>query len=198
MKIKCICGTCKKTFYEKPARIKDGRGKFCSKKCYVKWQTGREKFPRKERFMKYVKKSGKCWLWTGYRMPNGYALFGIGERKHPMRLAHRCSYTMFIGPIPKDKLVLHKCDIRHCVKPKHLWIGTQQDNMDDMNRKGRRVRKGSKGEEHPRAKLTESDIFKIREMYIPRKFSLIKVAKLFGINHTHVHRIVHGISWKHI
>lgn len=87
------------------------------------------------RFWRKVGKTEGCWLWTGSRSPyygNFYPDHGTCVH------AHRYSWELAYGPIPPDMQVLHKCDVRHCVRPDHLFLGTQQDNMDDMAAKGRR------------------------------------------------------------
>ena len=73
-----------------------------------------------------------CWLWNGHKDADGYGL-----AFHAKRLAHRVSYEEFVSPIPKGLNVLHRCDVRCCVNPEHLFLGTQQDNMKDMYSKGR-------------------------------------------------------------
>ena len=73
-----------------------------------------------------------CWLWQGSKDADGY-----GRAFHAKRLAHRVSYEEFIGPIPEGLSALHRCDVRCCVNPEHLFLGTQQDNMKDMYIKGR-------------------------------------------------------------
>lgn len=87
-----------------------------------------------ERFWEKVDKSGDCWLWTGYRMPNGYGHFGRGGRAG-MMLAHRFAWEISHGPIPEGMVIRHTCDIRHCVR--HLEIGTQDENVADMMARGR-------------------------------------------------------------
>lgn len=80
-----------------------------------------------------------CWLWIGCCGPKGHGYFGINRS---MVSAHRISYAIHVGPIPKGEgyhgtCVLHKCDVACCVNPSHLWLGTVDDNNKDRERKGR-------------------------------------------------------------
>ncbi len=75
-----------------------------------------------------------CWLWTGYLLPNGYARISFDGRSHG---AHRASWLAFRGPISDGLCVCHKCDVRSCVNPDHLWLGTKGDNNRDAFQKGR-------------------------------------------------------------
>lgn len=81
-----------------------------------------------------------CWLWT-YRINEwGYGFFSTGSDKTKTRkkfYAHRYSYELFKGPIPKGLLVCHSCDTPACVNPDHLWVGTDADNNKDCTSKGR-------------------------------------------------------------
>ena len=83
-----------------------------------------------------------CWLWIKQTSKKGYGQIQEGLRRHIA--AHRLSYEMHIGEIPKDMLVCHRCDVRCCVNPQHLFIGTPQDNTDDMHRKNRWVKPWSR------------------------------------------------------
>ena len=75
-----------------------------------------------------------CWVWTGaLTEPTGYGVFPFG----PEKLAHRLSWRIHRGPIPPGWVICHRCDNRPCVRPKHLFLGTYEDNMRDMVAKGR-------------------------------------------------------------
>jgi hypothetical protein len=98
-----------------------------------------------ERFWKYVDKDGpvpehvpylgQCWLWTAGRDKGGYGKFTVDGG---YIRAHRFSYEMVHGPVPDDKpQVLHRCDNPSCVRPSHLWAGTNEDNTADKENKGR-------------------------------------------------------------
>ena len=83
-----------------------------------------------------TRQPGGCWIWDlKGRTKDGYA-FGTWPPKK-RRTAHRISYEAHIGPIPEGMMVLHKCDVRDCVNPEHLFLGTQIDNVHDMMDKGR-------------------------------------------------------------
>ena len=90
------------------------------------------------RFWSKVQPTEGCWLWTGARSTEGYGYIGVGPRRnHKDVLAHRLMWELTYGPIPNGLWVLHRCDTPSCVRPDHLFLGTHQDNMDDMKRKGR-------------------------------------------------------------
>lgn len=82
-----------------------------------------------------------CILWTGRKNHHNY---GLITKKHVPKLVHRLMWESVNGPIPKGIFVLHKCDVRHCINPDHLFLGTHQDNMNDMKAKGR-SRNGNSG-----------------------------------------------------
>lgn len=88
---------------------------------------------------KYKVAESGCWEWQAFIGENGYGMFRIGHRMVP---AQRASYIIFNGDIPNRYiLVCHHCDNPKCVNPNHLFLGTHQDNMDDMIKKGRNVKR---------------------------------------------------------
>ena len=89
-----------------------------------------------DRFWNKVQKGNKnsCWNWLGAKNPKGYGLLGI---QYPERRSHRFSWYLHNGKIPKKLFVLHSCDNPSCVNPNHLFLGTAQDNTNDMIKKGR-------------------------------------------------------------
>jgi hypothetical protein len=97
----------------------------------------------RRRFFEKVKKTKKCWLWTGHKDPNGYGRIAMGREL--LEKSHRMSYMIHKGPIPKGLVVMHICDNPPCVNPDHLQIGTNADNLNDSYKKGRhKMRAGGK------------------------------------------------------
>lgn len=87
-----------------------------------------------------------CWIWTLAKDKDGY---GVAHKGRGNFRAHRISYETFIGPIPEGFSVCHHCDNPPCCNPAHLFLGTNQDNMDDMVAKGRKPRKSHCPKGHP-------------------------------------------------
>lgn len=119
-----------------------------------------------QRFWVKVQKSRGCWIWIGAKGGSraGYGVIGRGRRGQGLVYAHRASWELHKGQIPDGLEVLHKCDNPACVKPKHLFLGTQTDNMRDCAAKGRVVYKVQRrpGELNPMAKLTTEQVLLIR------------------------------------
>jgi hypothetical protein len=87
-----------------------------------------------------INKNG-CWIWTGKVQSKGYGELSTGSWKTSNRVvyrAHRLSYLIHVGDIPEGMHVCHTCDVRLCVNPDHLWVGTNHDNVLDCHAKGRR------------------------------------------------------------
>ena len=88
-----------------------------------------------KRFWDKVEKTRTCWIWKASLDGKGYGQFVLGAGR--IIRAHRYSMTLLHGEFPSTVFVLHKCDNKKCVRPSHLFLGTQLDNMRDMSKKGR-------------------------------------------------------------
>lgn len=140
-----------------------------------------------ERFKEKTKPDlSGCILWTAAVHDMGYGTFGFRGRPQG---AHRVSWILNFGEIPKNLWVLHKCDVRLCVNPDHLFLGTPKQNTKDMFEKGR----AAVGERHGRSKIKKTDVDKIKILLLNN--SGRKVAKIFGISESHVSSIKHGRKW---
>jgi hypothetical protein len=98
---------------------------------------------------------------------------------------------MHNGPIPQGLLVCHHCDVRNCVRPDHLFLGTHADNLRDAYSKGRRQQMFLACERNPNAKLTEDSVNYIRSS--PK--SLRQLAKELGVAHSEIHKIRRNVRW---
>lgn len=128
-----------------------------------------------------------CWLWTASKSRLGYGYFRWpGHTK----IAPRVAYELVFGPFPKHLTVCHRCDNPACVRPQHLFLGTQQDNLADMKRKQRHAF----GERIASSKLTEADVRAIKVSTGPHR----DIAKQYGIHEDHVGRLKAGRRWAHI
>lgn len=149
-----------------------------------------------KRFWKNVVKSKSCWIWIGSvnSHPNkggyGYMTFG----GHKKLKAHRLSWELHNGKIPKGICVLHSCDNRKCVKPSHLFLGTQADNMADRLKKGHYP----VGEKHPSSKFTESQVREIIRLYRSVGLTAKIVGKMFSTSEAYIWNLVNGYCWKHL
>jgi predicted XRE-type DNA-binding protein len=131
-----------------------------------------------------------CWLWTGYIRENGYGIVGIKGKEYK---AHRVSYFIEHGRIDNDRLVLHRCDVRACVNPSHLFLGTPKDNSQDAVKKGRNTK--LYGEQNGKAKLTRAAVLAIRRICKRGGVYQKTVAKQFGVSEATVSYVVNGGRW---
>jgi hypothetical protein len=109
------------------------------------------------------------------------------------RLAHRISYELFVGKIPDGLLCLHRCDVRPCVEPSHLFLGSAQDNSNDMVMKGRHVT--PIGEMHGRVILTEREASEIKFLVLEGHLSQHEIAEMYSVSRGAVTNIKQGRTW---
>lgn len=147
-----------------------------------------EKFIR--RFWKKINKTDGCWLWSGAISAHGY---GYIKQHGQARLAHRVSWEMEGGPIPNGLFVCHRCDVRNCVNPKHLFLGTHDDNMQDASEKGR----WACGEKQWMSKLTAAQVVEIRRLR-SNGIKLKVIAEEFGVSTPTICQIINRKLWAHI
>ena len=145
----------------------------------------------KQRLFNKTNKTIDCWNWSGGTNKGGYGLFSI---KHKMFLVHRISFKLFIGEIPEKMQVNHTCDNTLCINPKHLWLGTQKDNMDDKKKKGRAIY--AQGEDVNTAKLKVFEVRKIRDLYSTNKFTYLELSKKFSVSESNIGMIIRNKIWK--
>jgi len=146
-----------------------------------------------EAFWFKVTKTKGCWNWIASTCGNRFKIgkgYGHFRFKNKVYSAHRFSYQLHKGSIPEKTDVLHSCDNTKCVNPSHLWLGTAQDNVNDMIKKGRDNFMGH-------ARLSEKDVIDIR---IRKKMGekSMKLAREYGINYKHIWQIVNFKRWRHI
>ena len=126
-----------------------------------------------------------CWIWKGARNSGGYGHLTISG---VTRTANRVSWEEHEGPIPEGLYVLHRCDNRACINPKHLFLGTAKDNTQDAISKGRL---NKVGEAHHNNKLTAAQVAAIRTS----SKSYAEIAEEFRISKSHVSSIRNFQRW---
>ncbi len=151
------------------------------------------KLTRREKFLAKVcpDVASGCWLWQGLLRPDGY---GNAHFERKRQGAHRVAWKLFRGEIGPGLVVCHKCDVRACVNPEHLFLGTIADNVEDMNQKGRSPR----GEKQGLAKLTADQVSRIKVMLAEDRLYIIEIALEFGVSPTAIHAIKIGKTWRHV
>ena len=213
------CKACDKNF-----SVYDSRppAKYCSVVCkiadYKKWHAVTLKtyiHPKKEKIIKkrfkwietdrteqldhlkkifersVIKQDG-CWDWNGGNHSQGYIPMKDGKK---FTWAHRISWIINFGEIKDGLWVLHKCDNKRCTNPEHLFLGTCQDNIDDMDNKGRR--NTPKGINHINAKLTDEKVKKIKEL-LNLGVTVARICKDYNMSNGAIDAIKYGKTWKHV
>ena len=158
------------------------------------------------RFLSKCDASGDCWQWSGSVTEKGYGRFSYNGKAER---AHRVSWLLHFGPIPRGMLVCHRCDNPGCVNPAHLFLGDAAANTADMDAKGRRVNaplSGSshyahqdpdrvvRGEQSGAAKLSVQDVLAIRAAQGRQQ----DIADRFGVTQAAVSSIRLRKTWAHV
>lgn len=133
-----------------------------------------------------------CWIWMKAFNPGGYGVIRDAKRTHP---AHRRAYeTAFNCSVLKGIDVCHRCDVRLCVNPDHLFLGTRTDNMLDAARKGRIKTPNLAGEDSPNSRLTKQEVLAIRLDRRPHR----ELARVYKVNRGTITCIRKRKTWRNI
>ena len=156
-----------------------------------------------ERFMAKVRKGPEmaCWLWVGARSTAGYGHFMLNSR---VEKAHRVAYVLFVGKIAdvadidcRGTCVIHSCDVRLCVNPDHLRLGSHRENMQDKRIRNRIVSNPLLGEKHQNSKLTAAQVISIRQ----RGSAGVPCGSLaleMGVHRATIGDVLSGRTWNHL
>ena len=133
-----------------------------------------------------------CWDWTAHQ---GFWGYGVIWAAGTMQKAHRVSWAIHNGAIRPGTCVLHHCDNPPCTRPDHLYLGSLQDNMDDMVRRGRG--NAPRGENNKSAKLTEAQV-RLICAELKTGVSQPSIAARYNISTFQINAIKNGHAWRHI
>jgi hypothetical protein len=139
-----------------------------------------------ERFWNKVRMQEDCWLWVA-STSTGYGDFYY--RGRDVR-AHRFSYELVHGPIPKGKLLCHTCDNTLCVNPSHMYVGDHRTNAVDAFLRGQ----NGSGEKHPNAKLTEAQVKEILQSRLSQK----ELSRIYSVSEQTINNVVHRKHYKEV
>lgn len=211
MKIKRRCNKCRKTFLACVTE-KQGIQKYCSMKCRghtgfrpggnnrISEATAKEKLERlKNSFVKHVIRQEGCWDWKGSKDKGGYGVMSVRRQLGSDR-AHRASWIIHKGKIPKGMCVCHFCDNPICTNPDHLWLGNHKENNDDKIRKCREAKLKPPhkiGSENGTSKLNEEQVKEIKKL-IENGSTSRYIGFMYGVSKTTILRIRNNKNWKHV
>jgi len=128
-----------------------------------------------------------CWPWTGGMNADGYGLFYLRGKTFA---SHRQAWRLTHGEIPPGMCICHNCpggDRRECQNPRHMWLGTNVENMADMAIKGRTLRK-----------LTVDDVRVIRDAWARREATTLDLGRRFEVTASTIKAVVTRRTWKHV
>ena len=138
----------------------------------------------KNLFFKFVDKTSSdkgCWLWTGSLGGPPSSIYGSYRFQRYTIRAHRFSYIAFVGDFDRELDVCHRCDIKICVNPEHLFLGTARDNLRDAVKKDR-------------YKIKRATVAEIKRIYSEGGITTRQLAAQFNISKSRVHQLIHNIN----
>jgi hypothetical protein len=153
-------------------------------------------FPRYDQLRDFLAtiKSNDCLIWPYSRDYHGYGVVWTPAPHRRNRYASAVAFEMVNGAVPTGMFVCHTCDNPLCFNPAHLFLGTPADNMADKTTKRRQMH----GATHYAAKLSESDVITIRELYRTGNYSQTTLANMYGVFQTAINKIVRYKRWRHL
>jgi hypothetical protein len=165
--------------------------------AYARWKIFHETMEFNERFWNRVEIKGEddCWLWTGAQVNSGYGVVGLLRPNKRNILAHRMAWMLENGKaVPMGHFICHRCDVKLCCNPRHLFPGTPKSNVEDMIQKGRRVilygvRPGN-------TKLTLEQAKEIKRLHATGEYSTYRLGKMFGVAPVTAWHVIKGNNWK--
>lgn len=141
-----------------------------------------------ERFWSRVRKTDSCWLWIGAQSDFGY---GRTVLRRVCYRAHRIAYWLSSGTwVPPEMQVNNRCDVPQCVRPEHLFLGTQLENLADAISKARTTR----GSKRKNSKLTEAQVLEIHSRLASGE-PQSSIARAYGVSQSGISRIGSGLIW---
>lgn len=135
-----------------------------------------------------VRSPDGCLLWMGAK--HFLTKYGFISVDGVVEYTHRAAYTQAHGPIPKGMCVCHRCDVRNCIEPSHLFLGTIRDNIADRHAKGRSAR----GERAGNTFFTEAQVAAIHK----EAGTHVAVAAKYGASPVTIRHIRSGVRWRHM
>jgi len=154
----------------------------------------------------HIRGPDECWEWQAAKVPYGHGHFSLEGREFR---AHRIMWEIFNGPIPNGLFLCHRCDNPPCCNPRHLFLGTQADNIRDAVRKDRMAtgerhgrhthpERTARGEQNGQSKLTAKKVRAIRCKYSDGDINMGALAQEYGVHETAIQRIVRHKTWAHV
>lgn len=157
----------------------------------------RGKYPHSHAIKQHPEIKGtRCWEWLGYHNRDGYAI-------HNKSLAHRLSWSLHVDRLLDETGVRHKCDVRNCVRPLHLFEGSAQVDADDKVAKRRQSRGKQhslthRGEKNGNAILTDKQALKVLALATKGHLTQIAIAKMYKISPSAICDVVRRRTFKHL